>query len=326
MKNIINLIVIICFLTFISCEKNSDYENEKPSISMIAVSNPDFSILESAAVLGGAAGILSNTNPDDTFGNYTVFAPNNAAFSKLGLNSNNLALLNRQFLTNTLLYATSNGNTFSQSFMNNNLLASKFNAINRKFINRNGQMYINGSKIISSNIEASNGIVHVIDKVLLASGGDILESALAVQSGRVFVKPDLTFLVEAVIYAELTGPLTATPGGQSLTVFAPNDAAFKKLGLTLGLTFNVPADIRQLPKSTVASVLLNHVVADGGKFTSELSAGNLTSLGANLTLGEFTNGTLSVKGTGNSLPAQMTIPDIKATNGVIHIIDTIMLN
>lgn len=328
MKNIYKSIsvVLIATFAFTSCEKNTDYENEKPSISMLAVSNANFSILASAAVLGGAAGILSNPNPDNNQGNYTVFAPNNAAFGKLGLTAENLAVLNRQFLTNTLFYATSNGNTLSQSIVANSFSPSKFNSIDRKFINRNGQLYINGSKILNTNIAASNGTVHEIDKVLLASGGDIVQSAIAVQSGGVFVNPDLTFLVESVLYAELAGALSASQGSPSFTVFAPNDAAFKKLGTALGLTFTNPVDIRQLPKATVAAVLLNHVVVDGGKFTSELNGGTISSLGANLTLGDYSNGVLTVKGNGNATPAQMTIPDIKATNGVIHIIDTVILN
>ena len=87
MKNTFTLkkifLAILTFVIIISCERNSSYENSKPSIANIAVTNPDFSTLESAAVLGGVAGVLSNLNPGDASGKYTVFAPTNAAFDKL---------------------------------------------------------------------------------------------------------------------------------------------------------------------------------------------------------------------------------------------------
>ncbi len=120
-------------------------------------------------------------------------------------------------------------------------------------------------------MQAANGLVHPIDKVLLATGADIVQSALALKNGQVFVQPELTFLVEALVYCELTGALTASPGSPSFTVFAPTDAAFKQLGQQLGVSLAQPADIRKLPKATVTAVLLNHVVNNGGKFTPEFA-------------------------------------------------------
>jgi Secreted and surface protein containing fasciclin-like repeats len=166
----------------------------------------------------------------------------------------------------------------------------------------------------------------VIDKVLLATGADIVQSALALTQAKVFVTPELTYLVEALLYAELAGALVASPGSPSFTVFAPTDAAFKQLGTDLGVPLNVPADIRKLPKDVVAAVLLNHVVADGGKFSSEMDAGAITPLGGeSLTLGAFTNGTLTVKGKSNATTANMVIPDVLTTNGVVHVIDRVLL-
>ena len=162
---------------------------------------------------------------------------------------------------------------------------------------------------------------------MIATGGDIVQSALALNNAQVFVQPELTFLVEAVVYAELVEALTATNGSPSFTVFAPTDQAFKDLGTALGLTFTQPSDIRQLPKEVVATVLLNHVIANDGKFTSELDAGTITPLGGDpLTLGAYTNGTLTVAGVGNGAQAaNMAIPDVQATNGVIHVIDSVLL-
>ena len=309
---------------FTSCEK--DDEEIAPSIASIAVTNADFSTLEGAAIQGGVAVVLSNPNPGDPSGDYTVFAPNNAAFARLGLNSeDDLAVLNDAFLTNTLLYHVSNGNLAGGSITAGSSSGSALGP-NRRFITRGSELYINGSKILATDVMAENGTVHVIDKVLLATGADIVQSALALTDSKVFVTPELTFLVEALVYTDLVGALVASPGSQSFTVFAPSDAAFKQLGVDLGVALNVPADIRQLPKETVAAVLLNHVVADGGKFTSEMNGGIIVPLGGvGLTLGAFTNGTLTVKGNSSATPSSMLIPDVLCTNGVVHVIDRVLL-
>ena len=75
----------------------------------------------------------------------------------------------------------------------------------------------------------------------------------------------------------------------------------------------------------VGQVLLNHVFV-GEKFTSELNAGNVSPLGGDpLTLGAFTEGTLTVRGVGNNTPANMVIPDVQTTNGIVHVIDRVLL-
>lgn len=312
--------------TFSSCETTSSYEEELPSVANIAVSNEDFSTLEAAAVAGGVAVVLSNPNPNDASGDYTVFAPTDDAFARLGLNENTLGALQTSFLTNTLLYHVSNGNLLNAS-ISADVSSTSALGLDRRFVTRDGDTYINGSKILATDVMASNGTVHVIDKVMIASGADIVQTAIALQTAQVFAAPELTYLVEAVLYADLAGALSASEGSPSFTVFAPTDQAFIDLGAALGLTFNEPADIRQLPVEVVSAVLLNHVIANDGKFTPELSEGDVTPLGGDaLTLGAFTNGTLTVTGLGNGGEvANMVIPDVQTTNGIVHVIDRVLL-
>jgi uncharacterized surface protein with fasciclin (FAS1) repeats len=317
-------LLLFGLLALVSCKKDDD--DAAPTIAAIAVTNADFSTLESAAVQGGVAVVLSNPNTGDPSGDFTVFAPNNAAFARLGLNSgDDLAVLNDAFLTSTLLYHVSNGNLLSSKITAGSTSGSALGPV-RRIVTRGSDRYINGSKILATDISAENGTVHVIDKVLLATGADIVQSAIALKDAKVFVTPELSFLVEAVLYAELAGALTASPGSPSFTVFAPSDAAFRQLGVDLGVALNVPADIRKLPKETVTAVLLNHVVADGGKFTSELNGGSTSPLGGTaLTLGAYNNGILTIKGNSNATAANMLIPDVLTTNGVVHVIDRVLL-
>ncbi|WP_239691494.1 fasciclin domain-containing protein [Hymenobacter lapidarius] len=275
--------------------------------------------------------LLGNKNPNDPQGNYTVFAPTNEAFARLGLNTaQDLTALQQPFLRNTLLYHVFSGSLPSSGLASGTSSPSALGPQRRIIRRADGTLYVNGSKILATDVRAANGLIHPIDKVLLATGADVLNSALALQSAKVFVKPELTFLVEAVIYANLTGALTGSPGSAPLTVFAPTNQAFKDLGVLLGVPLNQPSDIRKLPVATVTKVLLNHVVggAQGGKFTSELPNGStVASAGGDpVAFGAFNNGVLTVKGAGNGTAvANMVIPDVQCTNGVVHVIDRVLL-
>lgn len=314
----------VCLLIgFSSCEKD---EPVVPTIAGIAVTNPDFSLLEGAAVQGGVAGVLSNPNPNDPSGSYTVFAPNNAAFGRLGFTTEaDFAVLDKNFLTSTLLYHVFDGDLAGSSIQTGMTSGSALGPA-RRFIERGSERYINGSRILATDVMADNGTVHVIDKVLLATGVDIVQSAIALSSAQVFRSPELSFLVEAVVYADLAEALTASEGSPSFTVFAPSDAAFRQLGEDLGVPLNEPADIRNLPVETVTAVLLNHVIADGGQFTSEMNEGVASPLGgSSLSIGAFNNGVLTVQGNGNGEVANMLIPDVQTVNGVVHMIDRVLL-
>lgn len=322
-KTILTLVALIVATTFSACKKDSSAD---PTIAQVAVGMAGFSQLEAAAIKGGVAVVLSNKNPNDPSGAYTVFAPTNGAFAKLGLvNPQDLNALQTPFLTNVLLYHVNNGNTLETSFTSGSALPSLLGPTKR-VINRNGQLFINGSKVLATNVKADNGTVHVIDRVLLASGANIAQTAIFFAQGKGFVNPELSFLVEAVVYCDLVTALSDPTA--NYTVFAPTNQAFKDLGALLGVPINQPSDIRKLPKATVTQVLLTHVfnITGGGKFTSELNAGQITALnGQKVTLGAYTDGYLSVKGNGNSVAANMAIPDVQTTNGVVHVIDRVLL-
>jgi uncharacterized surface protein with fasciclin (FAS1) repeats len=324
----LTLSVFIFSTILTSCKKNNNDVDQ--TISQIAVSMKGFSQLEAAAIQGGVAVTLSNKNPAaGSNGNFTVFAPTNEAFAKIGLvNPSDLTALQNSFLTNVLLYHVNNGSTLETAFTNGAALPSLLTPTKR-IIFRGSDKYVNGSKIIATNVKADNGIVHVIDRVLLATGDNIANSTIFFAQGKGFVNPELTFLLEAVLYADLAGALS--DANAKYTVFAPTNQAFMDLGKILGVPLNQPSDIRKLPKATVQSVLLSHVfnlASPGvGRFTSELDAGTITALnGKSVTLGAYNNGYLTIKGSGNSVPANMVIPDVQTTNGVVHVIDRVILN
>jgi uncharacterized surface protein with fasciclin (FAS1) repeats len=91
----------------------------------------------------------------------------------------------------------SNGDLPASQIANGGTSASAL-TINRRFISRGNDLYINGSKIILTDVKASNGTVH-IDKVMIATGVDIVASAILLKDAKVFKTPELTFLVAAVV-------------------------------------------------------------------------------------------------------------------------------
>lgn len=303
------------------CAKNKDVE---PSITNIAVTNPDFQLLEDAAIRGGVAITLGNKNPNDPQGNYTVFAPTNSAFNRLGIRTAvDLTALQPTFLTNTLLYHVYSGTLAGGALAAGSTSASLLGPTRRIITRADGSQYVNGSKILGTDVKAANGLVHPVDKVMIATGKNVVESAQMLQSAQVFTQPELTLLVAAVVKCNLQN-LLSQPG--PYTVFAPTDQAFRDAGIASVDAINnmTPAQVTAL-----TGILANHVLAGnlGNKFTPELPDGtSVTTFGSgSLQLGAFSNGVVTVKSRNISTPANMTIPDVQCTNGVVHVIDRVLL-
>ena len=307
------------------CAKNKDVE---PSITNIAVTNPDFQLLEDAAIRGGVAVTLGNKNPGDPQGNYTVFAPTNSAFNRLGIRQAvDLMALQPGFLTNTLLYHVYSGSLTGGALAPGSTSASLLGPTRRIITRADGSKYVNGSKILGTDVKAANGLVHPIDKVMIATGGNVVESAVALSTAKVFTQPELTLLVAAVVKCNLAG-LLSQPG--PYTVFAPTDQAFRDAGIASVEAINsmTPAQVTAL-----TGILANHVLSGslGNKFTPELPDGTtVAAFSTNkLTFGTFSNGILTVKYGDNSVnnravPANLGIPDVQCTNGVVHVIDRVL--
>lgn len=320
---------VVLFLAFgttilVSCKKDTDM---KPTIAQVAVTLQGFSQLEAATIKSGLAVTLSNKNTNaGSGGNFTAFAPTNQAFAALGLvNPEDFNGLQSPFLSNLLKYHLSDGASLEDDLANTGSVTSLLGP-GKRIIIRNNSLYVNGSKVLASNVRAENGILHAIDRVLLATTSNIAATVNSFAQGNAFVKPELSFLAEAILYTDLTSTLASS--NIDYTFFAPTNQAFKDYGRSQGLTIESPADVRKLPKNALTQILMNHVfnLAGQGKFTSELYEGNIISVSSqSVSLGAYDKGLLTVKGKGNAVVANMVIPDIQTSNGVIHIIDRVLL-
>jgi transforming growth factor-beta-induced protein len=293
------LSLITGVLFFSSCEKEEDPPMEPDqdmpmSIAEIASDDPNFSTLVEALIKTDLASTLSGS------GTFTVFAPTNDAFEALfsSLQISGLDDLSADALTPILLYHVL-GETTTSSMFSDGYYSSLSPAQGRNvsmYISTFNGVSINGAAMVTTaDIEASNGVIHVIDAVLMPP--TVVD--LAVQNGN------FETLVSAVVGAELAETLSDPSG--TYTVFAPSDDAFAALG------DNLPADL--------APILLYHVLGSP-VFSDEVSSGIISSLNASdaeivvevSDMGVMLNGYAKVVAT-----------DIVGTNGVIHVIDQVIL-
>jgi uncharacterized surface protein with fasciclin (FAS1) repeats len=120
----------------------------------------EFSTLIAAVVSADLVGALS------AVGQRTVFAPTDAAFAELGLDADNIADLPKDALTNILLYHVAPGRRYAASVVSSNRIRMANGGFTTISLT-DGGAYINDSQIVVTDVEASNGIIHVIDAVLL---------------------------------------------------------------------------------------------------------------------------------------------------------------
>jgi uncharacterized surface protein with fasciclin (FAS1) repeats len=128
------------------------------TIAEIAASDPNFSTLVAALSCTGLVDAVAGRQQ------LTVFAPTNAAFAALNLNEENVCQIEREALTNILLYHVTRGVRLSESVLGK----KKIVMLNGGSITVSSGGQINGnSNIVAADIRAKNGVIHVIDAVLL---------------------------------------------------------------------------------------------------------------------------------------------------------------
>jgi uncharacterized surface protein with fasciclin (FAS1) repeats len=287
-------------LAFSSCSKEEDTMDPEPTIVDIVSTNDDFKILRAAVVRAGLATSLSS-------GELTVFAPNDQAFEKSGLPLSVINSLDVATLQAVLGYHVVEGIKRAADLPQGNNSSQATVAGPNIFITKNTGVSINGIAVISADIMAANGVIHVIDEVLLPPQGDIVDIAVANQD--VF-----SLLIAAV---QKAGLVDALKGNGPLTVFAPVNAAFNAIGI------NTASDFDALDNETLIKILTTHVVS-GQVFSTNLSSGIVSTLSGEEVSILLQSG-VSVRGTGNETGANVVKANILGTNGVVHVIDKVIL-
>jgi transforming growth factor-beta-induced protein len=286
----------------------------------VAVENGSFTTLVAAVQQAGLVDALKAEGP------YTVFAPTDDAFAALleetGMSAEDL--LGAENLADILLYHVVAGEFDAASVIelvgeNDYVLVDTLAGIPVKVSVDMGNVYINDAMVILPDVEASNGIIHVIDSVILPPSKTITD--IVVESAGMEEDAEFTVLLAAVSEAGLAETLA---GEGPFTVFAPTDAAFADALEALGITAE---DL--VASEDLTNILLYHVVGGEEALYSNDVAAALADAGEDGLMVETLNGasfTVTADEDGIYVDgAQIIMTDILASNGVIHVIDAVIL-
>lgn len=263
-----------------------------------AVGAGNFKTLVAAVKAAGLVDTLKSKGP------FTVFAPTDDAFARIPADvlQDLLKPENKDKLTSILTYHVVSGKVPARTAFGLNEAAT-VNGQKIAIRRNSGRLVINDSLVTVTDIECSNGVIHVIDKVLMPESSNIPEVAAA--AGQ------FSTLLAAVTEAELAETLS---GKGPFTVFAPTDAAFAKLPAGTVESLLKPENRKQL-----ISILTYHVVS-GRVYSAD--AVKLTSAPT------LQGGPVKIELGGNGIQindAKVVTPDVEASNGVIHVIDSVLL-
>jgi uncharacterized surface protein with fasciclin (FAS1) repeats len=287
-----------------ACGGTSD---DKPlDIVGVAQADPQFSILVEAVVAAGLTATLQGTGP------FTVFAPTNAAFAalltELGVTKEAL-LANKPLLTAVLTYHVVPAKVLAASVPLGKAITSVQGGV-FKIESNAGLKLTDGrnrvANITKTDVTASNGVIHVVDKVILPADKDVVATAQSL--------PDFSILVEAVVAAGLVSTLKGTG---PFTVFAPTNAAFAALLAELGVS-----KAALLANTALLTKVLTYHVVSGRVLKADVPVG----MAINTVQGEsFTvNAALKISDR-RGREAGIVGTDVFASNGVIHVIDKVIL-
>jgi uncharacterized surface protein with fasciclin (FAS1) repeats len=184
---------------------------------------------------------------------------------------------------------------------------------------QDGAVYINDAQVIAADVEASNGVIHVVDSVIVPPSQTIAE--IVVEAADMGEDSEFTILLAAVLQADLAEALS---GDGPFTVFAPTDAAFAAAMEALDISAE---DL--LANPDLASILLYHVVGGEEALYSNDVAAALDGMDDGVSVDTLLEGD-PIKVTANEMGvyvdgALVVQTDILASNGVIHVIDAVLL-
>jgi uncharacterized surface protein with fasciclin (FAS1) repeats len=237
-------------------------------------------------------------------GPFTVFAPTDEAFAKLpqGTVETLLKPENKQQLIDVLTYHVVNGKVPAAKVVTLSG-ASSLNGQQVDIKVQNGKVSVDDANVVKTDIVCDNGVIHVIDQVILPASDNI--PATAIKAGN------FKTLVAA---AQAAGLVEALSGEGPFTVFAPTDAAFAKLPEGTVESLLKPAN-----KAKLASILKYHVVPGRVYSADALAAGKANTLQGDAVKIAVNGNAAMVNG------AKLVATDLDASNGVIHVIDSVIL-
>ncbi|PRX55498.1 fasciclin domain-containing protein [Flagellimonas meridianipacifica] len=339
------LLVFVLSLFVFACSNNDDDANPGTDDAIgntdddVTPSLPNIvELAESVDVLSTLLDAIEAADPTiaDALagdGPFTVFAPTNDAFNDLLNQLDDFDGFDdfdedaeQQLLASILQYHVISG---TEAFSNNLSDGTVLTTLQTEEItvNVDGGVFIEDkteelAEVVSADNDASNGVVHIINKVLLPQ--EVLDALFPKPSivELVVETEELSLLEEAVIKANLVDALNAEG---PFTVFAPTNAAIEELFELLGDSFTSFDDFDNfLELQILEQILLYHAVP-GNVTSSDLAPGMINTLLQDETLEIISDGNTFVISDASDIDANILSPDQEASNGVVHVIDKILI-
>lgn len=320
-------------------------QDAKPTIADIVVSSasgekPEFATLLAAVQAADPAVLEALSNADGD--KLTVFAPTDAAFAAIPEDTLKAVLADKELLTSILLFHVVPGAVMSKDVVGL-LDAAKGEAVSVKTLQGQhidiskteaGDIMVDGAKLNLEmvDIEASNGVIHVIDAVIMPETKTVAE--IVVEAAGMMDKPEFATLLTAVKAADPAVLETLSNPDAVLTVFAPTDAAFAA----------VPADTLKAvlaDQKQLTDILLYHVHVSEAMGEEAAAPVAFADVAAALTAADAPKDgiavptalegkdlTISLDADGNPVingTVKIVAHDIDAANGIIHVIDAVLL-
>jgi len=306
-KFLLPVLLLGTMLFVSSCKDDDDVEPDMmptDNIMQIADGTASLSTLVAAIDAANLRATLSGTGP------YTVFAPTNDAFAAVDADVLAYLLATPAELTKVLTYHVVSGKVMSTDLTNGSV--NTLNTGQSVTVDLSSGVMINDATVITADVEASNGVVHIIDEVLIPENLDLSGMTPSVADAAIATE-DLSVLVSILSLDGLSDILAAAANDDAeLTVFAPTNAAFQAVLDALGLT-----SIDEIPESVLLDIVQYHIVGAVAKST-DLEATTYETLNGESVTVDLSDG-VKVDG------AIVVTADIEVSNGVVHIIDAVLL-
>ncbi|NIG57129.1 fasciclin domain-containing protein [Chitinophaga sp. Cy-1792] len=272
---------------------------------------------------------LTQTNFGTTLktgGPYTLLVPDNSAFQKAGYNSEDMvARESGSVLQKMVKYHTLNG------LWQLDKLPYRFNQqittvqgtqlfVTHWVKGTDTIITINGTKVTARNMPASNGMIQVINAVMQPLVQDKISDAVAAD-------PSLSFFNTALQRAGLKDFLR---GDGPFTIFAPNNAAFKNAGFltTDSIMQTDPAVLRNMIQFHMLNnrrFVYDYVLSTGSSNVTQQTMLNNSTTTVNLISNGVDYSGITIQGSGNTTPCQLLKSNVLANNGVLHVIDRLLM-
>lgn len=308
----------LLLFAFTACSDDDDATQppvveETNTIADFVASNNNYSSLAAALEVAGLTSTLDGTE------NYTVFAPDDDAFATF-LSDNNFSSLSevpvdvlRQVLMNHVQMGEIMAADLSTGYIESMATGNASEENLSIYINTDDGVMINGvATVTAADIAVDNGIIHAVDAVIGLP--TIVTFALA--------DPTFDTLVAALTREEdftFVSTLMQSGSPAPFTVFAPTNEAFGALLEELEMN-----SLPDIPQDVLASVLSYHVVTGANVRSTALTDGMEVSTlaGQNFTI-DLDNGAVITDANGRT--AEIIVVDVQANNGVVHVVDTVLL-